>query len=78
MMIRAREDDASKKSRDTVKEIEAYCAAAHFFLSLCMAVSCSVIHLIGERTYGAMQCASLEAAGASGDATLDAAGHAGM
>lgn len=32
----------------------------------------------GERTYGAMQCASLEAAGASGDAILDAAGHAGM
>lgn len=56
MMIRAREDDASKKTRDTVKELEAYC----------------------ERTYGAMQCASLEAAGASGDAILDAAGHAGM
>jgi hypothetical protein len=26
MMIRAREDDAAKKSRDTVKELEAYCA----------------------------------------------------
>ena len=25
MMIRAREDDASKKSRETVKELEAYC-----------------------------------------------------
>jgi hypothetical protein len=35
MMIRAREDDASKKSRDTVKEIEAYCAAALLF-SLCV------------------------------------------
>ena len=25
-MIRAREEDASKKSRETVKELEAYCA----------------------------------------------------
>ncbi len=32
----------------------------------------------GERTYGAMQCASLQAAGASGDDIFDAAGHAGM
>ncbi len=43
-----------------------------------VAVNCRLTPLKGERTYGAMQCASLEAAGASGDAILDAAGHAGM
>ncbi len=32
MMIRAREDDAAKKSRDTVKELEAYCAPNRFTL----------------------------------------------
>jgi hypothetical protein len=45
--------------------------ASHHLLRVFMSTS-------GERTYGAMQCASLEAAGASGDTVLDAAGHAGM
>ena len=54
-----------------------FCTCSWSFLKFCDAFIL-LVPAAGERTYGAMQCASLEAAGASGDAILDAAGHAGM